>query len=230
MGEKFEKFVESGTDAQYIKFGTKCPLCSKKLSFFETGFWSCNAEWLADAPVCKHCAEKLREYLKNKEQWMTPAQMKEKQWRSCTEFNWGKMTVEKANALLNLKEYNENEQLDKYSGASSLFRVKEAFQIYPEILDVGIARAKLLKAKITVFGITDAGEFKKGDIVTIERKTNGGRITAQILEAYIMDCEENDINVELKAKMGKQCVPEGKEGWLVLNIEDGVSENDIIIK
>lgn len=45
-----------------------------------------------------------------------------------------------------------------------------------------------------------------------------------------MDCEENDINVELKAKMGKQCVPEGKEGWLVLNIEDGVSENDIIIK
>lgn len=231
MGDNFKKFVESGTDAQYIKFGTRCSVCSKKLRFFETGFWSINGNKISDGALCKNCAEKAHDYILNKRKWMKASQYKSEPWSLYGARNWNEMSVETVKALFTLKENAEAEIINKHGKTSSaFFRVEYTENIAPNSLEVGISRAKKLRNKIVAFGITDSGVFAKGDSVMIESSCDGTTKEAAILEAYVWDCDENTLLVNLKAHMGKQSIPEGKKGWLVLSIESGVNSDDIIIR
>ncbi|MBE6737220.1 MAG: hypothetical protein E7566_00990 [Ruminococcaceae bacterium] len=231
MADGMKNFVESGTDARYVKFGSCCSVCSKKLGFFETGFWSTNANWVNDGPLCKECAEKVRDYLQNKSRWMSKKALSSRPWKNYDEYNFVTMTVEEVKELFALKAESETEKLSQHSAdTTSLFRVKDVFQIETKPTEVGIVRARKLNGRMTVFGITDTGEFKKGDKVKIENAADSTVTEAEVLEAYVYDCEDNTIYVELRANMGKQRVPKDKKGWLVLSIESGINPDDIITK
>lgn len=231
MADGMKKFVESATNARYVKFGSHCSVCSKKLGFFETGFWSINGNKIADGALCKSCAEKAHDYILNKRKWMKSAQYKSEPWNLYGGRNWNEMSVETVKALFVLKENSETEIIKKHGKTSgAFFRVEYCEQIAPNSLEVGIARAKKLRNKTVAFGTTDTGLFAKGDIVTVESSSDGTTKETTILEAYVWDCDENTLLVNLKAHMGKQSIPEGKKGWLVLSIESGVNPDDIIIK
>ena len=60
MGEKFKKWVEDGTESQYVPLGSKCDLCGRKLGFFSTGYWSCNTTHLYDGALCGQCVKNSR--------------------------------------------------------------------------------------------------------------------------------------------------------------------------
>ena len=81
---------------------------------------------------------------------------------------------------------------------------------------MGIARAKRLKNKVVIFGTVERGSFSKNSQVEIEQ-SNSTESTS-VLDAYVYDCEENTIDVCLRANMGKHRLTAGERGcwcWIM---------------
>ncbi len=229
MGEKFKKWVEDGTESQYVPLGSKCDLCGKKLGLFATGFWSCNTRHLHDGALCSKCVKKTETLAKEMHQWM-PKEMLMK-WRRYAGYKWQSMSVEQVRTLIALKEQNDIDRLEDYGGnAEALLRVHKSFQIEPALLQVGIFRVNKLKNKMVVYGRVDQGVFRKGDPVRIDH--NGVLIETSVLEAYDYDPDvpENDFNLNLGASGGKQRLSEDQLGWLILDYEGAIHPCDRIIR
>lgn len=222
MGNK--ETVYNG-DKKYIPRGTKCDICGKKLGFLATGFWSINARTLTDGVLCEECAKRMSDLIDDKKEYLRGNVLEE--YAKFTLFNWDEMSLEQAKKLIVLKEESVDKKMSA-SGTSELFNVKAAKTIKPSAYSVGIVRAKRLNNKAVVFGVTEIGAFKKGDSVKINLPS--GVIKATILEAYIKTSTTYDIYSELSAHMGKQMVPKGKAGWLVLDTESDLSKADSVIK
>ena len=94
---------------------------------------------------------------------------------------------------------------------------------------MGVVRAKRLNNKLVLFGFVQLGQFKKGDSVLL---LNGDqKREATVLEAYVYapDVPENNLEVMLKAHMGKQCLSQWQSGWLVLDDEERVIDNTTVV-
>ena len=121
--------------------------------------------------------------------------------------SWHALGVQEAKTVLEAPEKLGKEELAAIGPAyTSIFRMRNATFIVPTALQVGIVRAKRLKNKLVLFGFVQLGEFKKGDSVLI--LDGKQRREATVLEAYVFDPDvpENDLEVMLKANMGKQCL------------------------
>ena len=224
----FQKFCEWGTDAKYVKPGKKCDLCGKKLSALETGFWSINAKWLADGVICQHCHDKLQLLAEFRGKWMPCGLGKDLPYKALTRKNIVTMELEGARTVMEAPEKLGKEELAAFGDQyTSIFRMRDACFIVPTALQVGVVRAKRLKNKLVLFGFVQMGQFKKGDSVVIvdgEERRN-----ATVLEAYVYDCPENDLEVMLKANMGKQRLSQWQKGWLALDDEQKVGNNTMVI-
>ena len=110
---------------------------------------------------------------------------------------------------------------------TSLFRIEDAIRIEPTAIQVGVARAKRLKNKVVVFGTVERGSFSKNDHVQIQQ--DRGTDSTVILEAHVYDCEENTIDVCLRANMGKHQLNAGERGWLVLDYEACIEVGNVIV-
>lgn len=229
MGDKFKKFVEDGTDSQYVPLGSKCDLCGKKLGIFYTGFWSCNSKHVFDGVLCPKCAGQIEILCNEMQTWM-PKEMYVK-WRRFAKYNWQSMSLEQVRTLLALKEENDRERLEAYgANAEALFRVEDAFQIAPKPLEVGMFRVNKLKNRTVVFGRVDQGVLRKADAVRIDHE---GQLTeTSILEAYVYDPDapDNDFDVCLRASGGKQRLSENQVGWLILDHAEKILPGDRIVK
>jgi len=227
MGDKFKRFVEESMDCRYVPPGTKCGMCERKFGFFASGFWSVNACQLADCSICKRCHNRILDLLHNKDQWMPEMMQKSARWKLYSEENLHRMSLQDARKLIALKERADQNLLSGYGeNAQALLRVQQAFRIEPTPLQVGVNRSKLMMNKMVVFGCVEQGSFQKGDAVRID---SAGKITENtIIEAYVQQ-EDFPFEEELKAHMGRQRIPEGKAGWLILDTEQGVFEGDLVI-
>ncbi len=226
MAEWFKNFVESSTNTKYVPLGSKCTLCDKKLNCLSTGFFSCNAVQLADGAICKTCQEKLMLLLQSKNQCLPLAlQEKEPYFSMCVE-NIFATTQENAKTFLGECEIFCKETIAQQGNCSGMFRIEHINRIKPKATDVGIARAQKLKDKIVLYGYVQAGKFKKGDCIKI---VDGMRvIDTKILEAYVYDCEENTLNANLKANMGKQQLNTWQKGWLCLDTETLINNTALV--
>ena len=112
---------------------------------------------------------------------------------------------------------------------TSYFHMRNACFIEPTALQVGIKRAKRMNNKLVLFGFVQLGQFRKGDKVMI--RDNDGSREATVLEAYVYDPDvpENDLEVMLKAHMGKQQLSQWQTGWLVLDGEETVTDHTTVI-
>ena len=70
--------------------------------------------------------------------------------------------------------------------------------------------------------------FSKKDSVQLEQQDVS--VDTTILEAYAWDCEENTLEINLRANMGKQRLSEGQQGWLVLDYENAVDEDAFVVR
>ena len=228
MVTKFAKFVEWATDSKYIPLGSRCSLCDQKLSFFRTGFWSINAGALADGALCAKCKEQVERLLTTKREWLKASVLQKSSWNLFNTKNMHKMPLQTVKEMIAAKEAVDQECLAAFgSDKTSLFRIEDAIQIEPTAIQVGVARAKRLKNKVVVFGMVERGSFSKDDQVHIQQ--NSGTDSAAILEAYVYDCEENTIDVCLRANMGKHRLTAGERGWLVLDYESCVEVGNVIV-
>lgn len=226
----FKKFVEWGTDAKYVAPGKKCDICGKKLGLLETGFWSINAKQLADGVLCRHCFEKLEKLREYRKLWVPRSLRKMDPFCYLEGRKLPQMNVQKAKQLLSAAETLAGEELAAIGPElRSVFRMAEACFIEPTALQVGVQRAKLLNGKLVLFGFVQLGQFKKGDRVLILDGENKREST--ILEAYVYDSDvpENDLEVMLRANMGKQCLRRFQTGWLVLEDESKVADNASVV-
>ena len=228
MATKFAKFVEWATDSKYIPLASRCSLCDKKLGFFRTGFWSINAGTLADGALCEKCKARVEQLLATKREWMRASALQKSSWNLFNTKNMHKMPLQTAKEMIAAKEVVDQECLAAFGNdQTNLFRIEDAIQIEPTAIQVGIARAKRLKNKVVVFGTVERGSFSKDDQIQIQR--DGGADTAAILEAYVYDCEENTIDICLRANMGKHQLTAGARGWLVLDYESCVEVGNVIV-
>ena len=218
MAAKFAKFVEWATDSRYIPLGSHCTLCDKKLGFFRTGFWSINAGTLADGVLCATCKEQVERLLATKREWMKASVLQKSSLNLFNTKNMHKTPLQTVKEMIAAKEAVDQECLAAFgSDKTSLFRVEDAIRIEPAAIQVGVARAKRLKNKVVVFGTVERGSFSKNSRVAIEQST--GSESTIVLEAYVYDCEENTIDVCLRANIGTHQLKAGARGWLVLNYE-----------
>ena len=229
MSSRFRKFVEWATDSRYVPLGSCCSLCGKKLGFFRTGFWSTNACKLADGELCEKCAENVERLIVTMPEWLKADQLQQSSWIQYNAHNWHTLTVKTATETISAKEHAAQEALSAFGhDKSSLFHIMEAVQIEPTALQVGIARAKRLRSKVAVFGMVECGSFSRHDVVQLEQQN--ASVCTTILEAYVWDCEENTLEINLRANMGKHRLVEGKPGWLVLDYEGAVDEDAFVMR
>lgn len=226
----FQKFVEWGTDAKYVAIGKKCDICGERLNFFETGFWSTNAKQITDGVLCRHCFEKLEKLRDYRKFWVPKSKKKEIPFCYLDGNRLFLLDAEKAKLLLESAESLAREEVASIGpDYGAVFRMKEACFIEPTALQVGVKRAKQLENKLVLFGYVQLGQFKKGDKVLI--RDNDGIREATVLEAYVYDPEvpENNLEVMLKAHMGKQQLSQWQTGWLVLDDEETVTDHTTVI-
>ena len=227
MATKFAKFVEWATDSKYIPLGSHCSLCDKKLGFFRTGFWSINAGSLADGVLCEKCKARVEQLLATKREWMKASVLQKSSWNLFNTKNMHKIPLQTAKEMFAAKEAVDQECLAAFgSGKTSLFRIEDVIRIEPTAIQVGVARAKRLKNKVVIFGTVERGSFSKNGQVQIQQGC--GMDSAAILEAYVCDCEENTLEICLRANMGKHQLNAGERGWLVLDFEQAVAEGSYI--
>lgn len=227
MGDKMKKLVENGTDSKYVPRGSRCGVCDKKFGFFATGLWSMNTRALADGFLCPACYEKLYRLLVEKRKWMSSRLQKAEPWKNYNTRTWFNMSVQEVRQLIALKEQGEQEVLAERGGAGALFTIREAFFIEANALQVGIARAKKIDKRLVVYGSTDEGEFEKGDTVRVD--CDGGSVETTVVEAHLYD-DVNDFDSTVKANMGRQRIPEGRMGWLILDLTEDIGCGDHIVK
>ena len=98
-----------------------------------------------------------------------------------------------------------------------------------ELLDALAKEGKRWNAEKKCIEDIPKCKFKKGDKVLI--CDNDGTRETTVLEAYVYDPEvpENDLEVMLKAHMGKQQLSQWQTGWLVLEDEETVTDHTTVI-
>ena len=228
MSSGFRKFVEWATDSRYVPLGSLCSLCRKKLGFFRTGFWSTNACKLTDGELCEKCAEKLDRLIATMPKWLREDPLQQSSFIQYNTHNWHNLTVKNATEMIAAKEQADQETLSAFGhDKSSLFRIVEVVQIEPTALQVGVARAKRLRSKVVVFGMVERGSFSRYDVVQLEQQDFS--VDTTILEAYAWDCEENTLEINLRANMGKRRLQEGEPGWLLLDYESPIGDYEWIV-
>lgn len=226
----YQKICEWGTDAKFVPHSKKCDLCGKKVGFLNTGFWSCNAKWLRDGVICDRCYKKMELLWQFRNKWIPEDLSDEPPFDALTNGSWHTLGVQEAKTVLEAPEKLGKEELAAIGATyTSVFRMRKATFIEPTALQVGVARAKRLNHKLVLFGFVQLGEFKKGDSVQI--LDGKQRRETTVLEAYIYDPDvpENNLEVMLRANMGKQCLKQWQQGWLVLDDEGDVFPNDRIV-
>ena len=226
----YQKFCEWGTDAKFVPHGKKCDLCGKNVGFLNTGFWSVNAKWLRDGVICDRCYKKMELLSKFRNKWIPEDLSDKPPFDALTNGSWHALGVQEAKTVLEAPEKLGKEELAAIGPAyTSIFRMRNATFIVPAALQVGVVRAKRLNNKLVLFGFVQLGQFKKGDPVLI--LDGKQRREAAVLEAYVFDPDvpENDLEVMLKANMGKQRLNQWQEGWLVLDDEEKVGGNTTVI-
>ena len=229
MSSRFRNFVEWATDSRYVPLGSCCSLCGKKLGFFRTGFWSTNASKLRNGVLCEKCAEKVERVTSTMPEWLKSGAQKPSSRIRYITHNWHRLTVKNIAEIIAAKEQADQEKLSAFGkGKSSLFRIMEVEQIEPTALQVGVIRAKRLCSKVVVFGVVERGTFSKNDAVQLEQQDVS--VDTTILEAYAWDCEENTLEINLRANIGKQRLVKGEQGWLVLNYEGYADEKAFVVR
>ena len=226
----YQKLCEWGTDAKFVPHGRKCDLCGKKLPILDTGFWSVNAKWLSDGVICEHCLKKLKVLVDYRSSWIPKTLRKTNPFCAIYNRNPHTLKVQEAQTVLEAVETFAKEYLSTIGpDYSSCFHMRNACFIEPTPLQVGIKRAKQLNSKLVLFGFVQLGSFKKGDKVLI--CDNDGSREATVLEAYFYDPEvpENNLEVMLKAHMGKQMLSQLQTGWLVLDDTETVTDHTTVV-
>lgn len=226
----YRKLCEWGTDAKFVPHGKKCDLCGKKLPYLDTGFWSINAIWLPDGVICGQCLQRLNFLVDYRSSWIPKALRKTMPFSAIYNRTPLALKVQEAQEAFESAESFAKEYLSCIGPEySSCFHMRNACFIEPTPLQVGIKRAKLLKNKLVLFGFVQLGRFKKGDKVLI--CDNDGSRETTVLEAYVYDPEvpANDLEVMVKAHMGKQQLCQWQTGWLVLDDEQTVTDHTTVI-
>ena len=225
----YQKLCEWGTDAKFVPHGKKCDLCGKKLPYLNTGFWSVNAKWLSDGVICEQCLRKLNFLVDYRNSWIPKTLHKTDPFHAIYSRTPHTLKVQEAQTVLEAAQTFAKEYLSTVGPEySSCFHMRNACFIEPTPLQVGIKRAKQLNSKLVLFGFVQLGRFKKGDKVLI--CDNNGSREATVLEAYVYDPDvpENNLEVMLKAHMGKQQLSQWQTGWLVLDNEETVTDHTTV--
>ena len=226
----YQKLCEWGTDAKFVPHGRKCDLCGKKLPVLDTGFWSVNAKWLSDGVICGQCLKKLNVLVDYRSSWIPKTLRKTNPFCAIYNRNPHTLKVQEAQTVFEAVETFAKEYLSTIGpDYSSCFHMRNACFIEPTPLQVGIKRAKQLNSKLVLFGFVQLGSFKKGDKVLV--CDNDGSREATVLEAYVYDPDvpENDLEVMLKAHMGKQMLSQLQTGWLVLDDTETVTDHTTVV-
>lgn len=106
---------------------------------------------------------------------------------------------------------------------------ESVFAIEPKPIEVGVKRSKDLKGRLVVHGTVRSGQFKTGETVAIVGSDGIVKAGTTILD-LIPDNGTLDFLTELSANMHSKEAGLGTDVWMILDVTEGILENDLIGK
>ena len=210
-------------------FGKKktetCPICGNEM---DAGIFG-DSIAVDDGTICGDCERILRgeydiEHYYVRRFFDDPRQP----WREKTFDPLTAMTVDEIREMIDELKEAQAATVAEYGGEySALLTVESVTRIAPKALDVGLKRAKELKNKLVVRGLVQLGSFAKGDSVLVV----SGEGTAETRLLDVIPCGTgSEFDTELRANIHKTEAPVNTNAWLILGLEDGCEEQDLVAK
>lgn len=201
-----------------------CAVCGKKLGLSGKMIRNANSHILMDAVPCQACHLKLWRLLMHRELWVdeeTYLQAMEQNYDYRKEYI---LPLEKAKTLLALRDSRCQEVCKVHSmEKGSVFAVQQSFQVPPKP-PIFILRARKVRNRAVVQGLSIRGEFKKGGRAAVQ--VDGKVIETEIVDAISFAQARKSEGFtrttfldELTTNVHNHTVAEGEEGWLILDIE-----------
>ncbi len=209
-------------------FGKKekklCPVCGNELKLFSSLV-------VKDGEICKDCENMIRADYNVTEYWQKRFGSigdERSDYMAKISDPIQNMTVDEIKEMIQtMKEEHEQIMEDVGSDYANVAKAAMCFSIAPKALDVGLKRAKELKNRLVATCQIVAGEFEKGDSVTVTNR--GVNTSTKILD--VIECSgSSTFSTELNANMGKHKAGAGKSAWIILDLSEGVEDGCLIQK
>ncbi len=208
----------------FNKKKTKCPICGNEISLL-------SGEVIADGTICDDCVKMIRGQFDIEEYW-------KRRWgtdgwhagdyTSKTFDPLTKMSVADIQDMISEKKADLAKTMEDVGAAySHVAKIEKCFSIAPKPFEVGLKRSKELKNKIVCTSIVAAGDFKRGDEVTVT--TQAGLVKTKILD--VIPCSDSStFETELQANSGKHVISAGGSAWIIVDMTSGISVGDLVQK
>ncbi len=196
----------------------KCPICGGEMTFLKSVA-------LADGTICLSCEAMLRGKYDIERWWSLRPDGSE---RLKSRDPLLDMTIDEVREMIESAKQAQAENVAAFGGEyANLLQIGDFFNIAPKATEVGIKRAKAFKNKVVVQGMVQSGEFSKDDAVVILHGDD--RVETTVLDLFRCD-GVMDFESAMKANMGKKQAAVNTNAWLVLDVESGVSNGDLLAK
>lgn len=217
------------SELKKIRYSGTCSLCNGKVKLLDKNY----THILSDGTLCQKCHMAILQFISAKNAWV-----EKDEYLSVMEKNYSysdehSMPLEKAQALLKLRDtvcdrFLKTIELD----SGDVFVAQEVFQM-PKSPAIFILRALKVRNKAVLQGFTLRGKFKKGD--TIMLRIGGNIQTVKVIDA--VPCGTNPLTKStffdnLSTNIHNHTIAEGQDGWIIIDTEesDKIKLGDFIAK
>lgn len=196
-----------------------CAICGKEFSKAERFYWQGISHKLMDGAPCRKCNRAIWLLLMHQKLWTKEADLLQAMGDINDYRNEYSVPVDKARALLALRDSRCEQIRQRLGGKAGVFAVAESFQVTPSP-PIFFLRARKVRNRAVIRGISLQGEFRQGDRVVFER--NGATVETTVVDAIPRGTSEynrSGFYDELQANIHDHTLSECEEGWLILDVE-----------
>lgn len=201
----------------------RCPICGGEMSLF-------SGVVVEDGEICAKCESMIRgefdieEFVKRK--FLADGYSLD-DYKVVQSDPIKSLTIAEIRELIEQKEREGAAMVAEMGGEfESMAKVEKYRNIAPKALEVGLKKSKEYKNRVMATCTVVAGEFAKGDTVTL--RTGGLDTQTTLLE--VLECSNSStFETVLSANLlEKHRVEAGVSAWIILDVVDGVTEGTII--
>ena len=219
----------NNSEFKKIRYSGTCSLCNGKVKLLDRNY----THILSDGTLCQKCDMALSQFLSERNSWVGKDEYLSVMKKNYSRHEEHSMPLEKAQALLKLRDtvcdrFLKTIELD----SGDVFVAQEVFQM-PKSPAIFILRALKVRNKAVLQGFTLKGELHKND--TIKVRIGGNVQTVKAID--VVPCGTNPLTKStffdnLSANVHNHTINEGRDGWIIIDTEefDKIKEGDFVVK
>lgn len=219
----------SDAELKKVRYSGTCSLCGQKVKLLDRNY----THILSDGTLCQKCNMAICQFLSDRNSWVDKDEYLLVMEKNYSRHNEHSMPLEKAQALLNLRDtvcdrFLKTVELDN----GDVFVAQEVFQM-PKSPAIFILRALKVRNKAALQGFSLRGKFKKGD--TIKLRIGGNIKSVKALDVVPCGTDpliKSTFFSNLESNVHNHTINEGRDGWIIIDTEefDKINSGDFVAK